>query len=350
MPGARPPRPRRTSLRAGGALGALVIVLVAVAVALATSGSHPRKHRAGTTSRPVATAALAPATPPAQPRPSTGASTARAPAPPPRPAAKTTIRVATIRITDPRRTMSTPQGTVRRSFTTVIRIPSGPRPPFALIVFGHGFAVSPTPYAPLLDAWARAGYIVASPVFPLENAGAPGGPDENDLPNQPQDMSLVIDRMLSGPMGRLVRRARIAVAGQSDGGDTALAAAYDPRVRDARIRAAVILSGAEDPFISRFTIPAGHVPLLATQGTADTVNPPWMTHQFYDPAGPPKFLLTLTGAGHLPPYTEPGTTLNTVARATTAFLNCYLLGNCARWAHLRAKGTTGTPSVLTGRG
>ena len=173
---------------------------------------------------------------------------------------------------------------VRRSFTTLIRIPQGPRPPFALIVFGHGFAVSPTPYAPLLDAWARAGYIVASPVFPLENAGAPGGPDENDLPNQPQDMSLVIDRMLSGSIGRLVRHHRIAVAGQSDGGDTALAAAFDPRVRDARIGAAVILSGAEDPFISRFSIPARHVPLLATQGTADTINPPWMTHQFYDPA------------------------------------------------------------------
>ena len=185
-------------------------------------------------------------------------------------------------------------------------------------------------------------------MFPLENAGAPGGPDENDLPNQPQDMSLVIDRMLSGSIGRLVRRHRIAVAGQSDGGDTALAAAFDPRVRDARIGAAVILSGAEDPFISRFSIPARHVPLLATQGTADTINPPWMTHQFYDPAGPPKFLLELNGAGHLPPYTEPGVTLDTVARGTTAFLNCYLLGRCARWAHFRAKGTTGTPSVLTG--
>lgn len=348
MPGARRSRSRRASLRAGAALGALIIVLVAVAVALATSGSSPRVHAA--TSRPTATAPRAPAPTPARPHTTTSATAtaARPPTPRPRPATNTTIRVLTIRITDPRRTMSTPQGTVRRSFSTVIRVPAGPRPPFALIVFGHGFAVSPTPYAPLLDDWARAGYIVASPVFPLENAGAPGRPNENDLPNQPQDMSLVIDRMLAGSMGRLVRHHRIAVAGQSDGGDTALAAAYDPRVRDARIGAAVILSGAEDPFISRFSIPAAHVPLLATQGTADTINPPWMTYQFYDPATAPKFLLKLIGAGHLPPYTEPGATLNTVARGTTAFLNCYLLGSCARWAHFRAKGTTGTPSVLTG--
>jgi dienelactone hydrolase len=259
------------------------------------------------------------------------------------------VRVVIIRITDPHRTIATPRGRVPRSFITVIRIPSGPRPPFPLIVFGHGYAVSPVPYAPLLDAWTRAGYVVAAPVFPLENAAAPGGPNENDLPNQPADMSLVITRMLSGTIGRLVRHHRIAVAGQSDGGDTALAAAYDPRVRDSRIGAAVILSGAEDPFSSRFSIPARHVPLLATQGTADTINPPWMTDQFYDPATAPKFLLKLLGQGHLPPYTQPGVTLNTVVRGTTAFLNCYLLGRCARFDHFRAKGTTGTPSVLSGR-
>ena len=243
--------------------------------------------------------------------------------------------------------MLTPQGRVRRAFTVLIRIPEGPRGPFALVVFGHGYAVTPAPYAPLLDAWARAGYVVAAPVFPLENAAAPGGPDERDLPNQPRDMSLVIDAMLAR-FGRLIRHHHIAVSGQSDGGDTALAAAFDPRVRDPRVSAAVILSGAYDPFISRFTMPAVHVPLLATQGTGDSINPAWMTHQFYDPATPPKFLLTLNGQGHLPPYTQPGVTLNTVVRGTTAFLNCYLQGSCARWAHFRAKGTTGTPSILTG--
>jgi len=64
--------------------------------------------------------------------------------------------------------------------------------PFPLIVFGHGFAVTPHPYAALLRAWARAGYVVAAPIFPLENAHAPGGPNESDLVNQPGDMSVVI--------------------------------------------------------------------------------------------------------------------------------------------------------------
>lgn len=339
-------RARRTRLPALAAIAALALVLAAVGVALATSGSDSRRPAASTVSHRPAVAARSSRATSHRHRAPTRRMTARAAAvhPPPAVAAAVSFRTETIRITDPHRRI----GGAPRSFVTVIRIPSGVRGPFPLIVFGHGYAVTPTPYAPLLDAWAKAGYVVAAPVFPLENANAPGGPNENDLPNQPRDMSLVIDRMLTGSFGRLVRHHRIAVTGQSDGGDTALAAAYDPRVRDSRVSVAVILSGAYDPFISRFAMPSSHVPLLATQGTADTINPPWMTHQFYDPATPPKFLLTLRGQGHLPPYTQPGITLNTVVRGTTAFLNCYLKGSCARWNHFRAKGTSGTPSVLTG--
>ena len=65
------------------------------------------------------------------------------------------------------------------------------------MIFGHGFAVTPGPYAPLLDAWARAGYVVPAPIFPLGNANAPGGPNESDIVNQPRDMSFVISQMLA---------------------------------------------------------------------------------------------------------------------------------------------------------
>jgi dienelactone hydrolase len=205
--------------------------------------------------------------------------------------------------------------------------------PYPLVIFGHGFAVTPTIYAPLLRAWARAGYVVAAPIFPLGNANAPGGPNESDLVNQPADMSFVITRMLAansapaGPFSGLIDAGHVAVSGQSDGGDTALTAAYNQHFRDRRIGAAVILSGQEIPGVGGYDYPAPSPPLLATQGLADTINLPATTYAFFDPAPPPKYLLTLPGAPHLPPYTYEQPQLSIVERVTVAFLDRYLKGN-----------------------
>ncbi|MGB0098303.1 MAG: hypothetical protein WBP81_37910 [Solirubrobacteraceae bacterium] len=62
------------------------------------------------------------------------------------------------------------------------------------------------------------------------------------------------------------------------------------------MRAAAILSGAKIPGVGGFDFPAPSPPLLATQGTADTVNPPHFTRAFFDVAPAPKFLLAMFGA------------------------------------------------------
>jgi predicted dienelactone hydrolase len=202
--------------------------------------------------------------------------------------------------------------------------------PFPLIVFAHGFNITPRPYAQLLDAWAHAGYVVAAPIFPLTNSRAPGGPDESDLVNQPTDVSYVITRILRrdatghGILARLIDRREIAVAGQSDGGSTALAAAYNDHFRDRRIRAAVILSGARIPGLGGYDFRAGEPPLLAVQGTADTSNAPSSTYRYFGLASPPKFLLRLWGAPHLGPYTDEQPYIGIVERVSIAFLNAYL--------------------------
>ncbi len=234
---------------------------------------------------------------------------------------------------------------VPRTLVTVIRYPAPGAPgrfdlhgasadraagPFPLVVFGHGFAVTPAPYARLLRAWAAAGYVVAAPVFPLENANAPGGPNESDLVNQPRDMRFVISSMLAadarrhGPLAGLIEPHVIAVAGQSDGGETALAVAYDHRFLDSRVGAAVILSGAEIPGSDGFPFPARSPPLLAAQGTADTTNRPINTYDFFALARRPKYLLKLLGAPHLGPYTDEQPQLGIVERVTIAFLDRYL--------------------------
>jgi dienelactone hydrolase len=249
------------------------------------------------------------------------------------PAARRANLPTVLHLVDRSRTIRLPGGKrIARPVTTYLWYPpaadgSGPWP---LVVFGHGFATTPFRYRRLLQAWAAAGYLVAAPLFPLGNAHAPGGPDENDIVNQPRDMSFVITRLLAAsasPESRLhglVDGARIAVTGQSDGAETAFATAYERPWHDRRVRAAVILSGAElgghAPLISHAP------PLLAVQGTADRINPPIYTLDLFHAVGRPRFLLLLRHSGHLGPYTVPGPRLAAVERVSIAFLDHYLRG------------------------
>ena len=255
------------------------------------------------------------------------------------------VGLRVLRLVDPSRSIRLPHGRSEpRTLVTYVRYPALGAPtatdvadappasaagPFPLVVFAHGFAVTPTIYSNLLQSWSRAGYVVAAPVFPLENAHAPGGPDESDLVNEPADMSFVISRLLamsgggSSALSGLIDPARIAVSGQSDGGETALAVGYSHKFRDRRVDAAVILSGAEMSGVGGFNFTGGP-PLLASQGTADTTNQPRFTYAFFKGARRPKYLLRLLGAGHLPPYTDEQPQLGVVQSVTVAFLDEYL--------------------------
>jgi fermentation-respiration switch protein FrsA (DUF1100 family) len=247
-----------------------------------------------------------------------------------RPSPLQACRVRLFRFVDHSRTIRLPDGSrVPRSLETTVRYPTtgGPYP---LIVFGHGFALTPETYKRLLRDWVRAGYVVAAPWFPLEKANAPGGPTQSDLVNEPRDVSFVISELLElnarrgGVLEGTIDRSRVAVAGHSDGAVTALAVAYDRRFRDRRVRAAIVMSGAALPGMRPF--PQNGPPLLAVQGTADTINAPATTTDFFRLARRPKFLLWLLGASHRPPYTDQEPQLGIVERATVAFLDHYLKG------------------------
>jgi dienelactone hydrolase len=315
---------RATQRRRGLTIGGLLLVCAAVALSAWLATRSPG-HRAGTS---VATRSQRRSSPIAM-RPSSYA-----------------VGLRVLRFVDHTRKIEPPSGKKEpRVLLTYVRYPAvgaatrvdlhnAPAArsdgPFPLVVFGHGFGVTPALYARLLQAWVHAGFVVAAPLFPLENRNAPGGPDESDLVNQPADMRFVISRLLAtsgasaGPLAGLIDPRRIAVTGQSDGGDTALAVAFDPRFRDRRVGAAIILSGAEIPAEGSFMFPTDGPPLLATQGTADTINAPAATDTFFEAAQRPKYLLSLLGAEHLPPYFDELPQLTVVEHVTTAFLYGFL--------------------------
>jgi predicted dienelactone hydrolase len=333
-------------VRLAAAAVAAVLVLGVVAAGAGTSGA-PR----------------------AAPTGSTGPAATPAPAGPHGPPYAVGERVITF--VDPSRTVRFPgRPPEPRTLVTVVRYPTvGPASrvdvrnapldradgPFPLVVFGHGFAVTPAVYYRLLRAWAQAGYVVAAPVFPLENGHAPGGPDESDLINEPGDMSDVISGMLAtsanphGALAGAVDSREIAVSGQSDGGEAALAVAYDRQFLDARVRAAVILSGARIPGAKALWFPRGAPPLLATQGTADIINLPKFTYAFFGLARSPKYLLRLIGAPHLPPYTSEQPQLGIVERVSTEFLNRYLKADGSAAGQMTNDGDRGGMAVLTAR-
>ncbi|MGH9127908.1 MAG: alpha/beta hydrolase family protein [Acidimicrobiales bacterium] len=202
-----------------------------------------------------------------------------------------------------------------------------------LIVFAEGFDALPSYYSDLIATWAKAGFVVAAPVFPYTNANANVTPaSENHLIEQPGEVSTVISSMLTlghspnNVLQGIIDPMAIGLAGQSDGGDTVSAVAYDSCCTYPGIGATAILSGQEleNPAGSYFNSPSPS-PMLVVQGMADTINPPANSDQLYnDDGGGEKYYLKLTGGFHLTPYTLDQTALgifvppgHTLAQLTT---------------------------------
>lgn len=198
--------------------------------------------------------------------------------------------------------------------------------PYPLVVFAHGFNVTPATYAPLLRGIAAAGYVVAAPEFPISAAGSGGPAREDDLANQALDIRATISTLLASSAragwlsGRLASH-EIAVMGHSDGGETVAANILIAGDYDGRIGAAVIVAG-QLPAWGR--VDPVDVPTLVVQGSGDTVNPPELSQRLFRRLSSPKWYLDVVGATH--EQTAVGTDASTriERRAIVAYLNAIL--------------------------
>ena len=250
------------------------------------------------------------------------------------------ISTTTLRLVDHSRpTVSRGQAlSPQRSLTTLVWYPtSAGRWP--LVVFAHGFEVGPAPYEQLCRAWAAAGYVVAAPEFPLTDADVAGpAMDENDVVNQPDDVAFVVASLLTptSPLAGHLDRTRVAVAGHSDGAVTALAVAAAHRVA---LRGVIAMSGA--PVAGT----APNPPLLVAQGDQDTIDPPATGMAVYEQADRPRFMLSLLGGGHLPPFAGGSRWQAVVDKVTVDFLDRYVSARTSADTALRDDGQPGLASI-----
>jgi dienelactone hydrolase len=261
-------------------------------------------------------------------------------------------------MTEPDRTGLAGQYLGRRTLVTQIWYPRtrGPAGPFPLLLFAPGFLQCPGAYSDLLQAWASAGYVVAAVNFPRTNCHLGTEAYEADLVNQPRDMSYILTRLLAlstrpgDPFSDLLDPHEVGAAGQSDGGDTVAALAASTCCTDRRLKAVAVLSGAEWPPMPGRYFPGGAPPMLFTQGSADTINPPWTSLQLYraDRADA-RYYLDLFGAGHLIPYEGTNPVERLLARVTLAFFDRYVLGQADALETMTRDGNvTGTAALVSG--
>jgi dienelactone hydrolase len=222
-----------------------------------------------------------------------------------------------------------------RTLVTELRYPAGGGP-FPLLMFAPGFMQCGAPYANLLRTWASAGYVVATVDFPRTDCRVGASADEADLVNQPADMSYVISKLLTlsarpgDPLSGLLNPRQIAAAGQSDGGDTVAALAANACCADHRLTAVAVLSGAEWPPMPGRYFTGRTPPMLFTQGSADTINPPAASVRLYTAdRSRERYYLDLFGADHTAPYWGSDPAERLVSRETLAFFDHYVLGQPA---------------------
>ncbi|MBS1848168.1 MAG: hypothetical protein JST73_07805 [Actinobacteria bacterium] len=216
-----------------------------------------------------------------------------------------------------------------RSLPTTVWLPAnadgqvtGRRLPW--IVFLHGYLAEPERYATMLQTWAKAGYGVVAPRFPLTSSASGAVTDEADMVNEPGDVSFLITSVLhpSGPAAGVLAGAldpdRIGVAGHSDGANVAFAVGYSTALGDPRVRTVIDLSGELPTGMGPY--PAGGPPLLMIHADQDEFVPHAEAAQLFGAVSTPKWWVELHGVGHEPPFTQTSAWSAVVDEVTIAFL------------------------------
>lgn len=197
-----------------------------------------------------------------------------------------------------------------------------------LVVFAHGWSGRAETFSGFAALWARHGYVVALPTFPLSRDGIAVS---DDLPQQPGDVSFVVDSLadLGGddPLAGHVDTETLAVGGHSLGSATVFGVAYNSCCLDERIDATIPVSGGPLGYPGGTYDDRPPTPMLLVHGAADPGVPVAAGDAAFDLAVGPVWYLRPTEADHVGVFLgEPG---RLFGDAVVAFLDAELKGEPA---------------------
>ncbi len=205
--------------------------------------------------------------------------------------------------------------------------------PYPLVVFSHGYDVTPDFYRPLLERWAAAGYVVAAPTYPILS-GSDGGTSHVDYEKTFADTSFVISQVLAlgkdDPLAGMVDPDRIAAAGHSDGEVISFGVGFLECCRDSRVKSVIAMAGdlsnAGNPHVRDTGTPILHI-----MEVNDEYDPyPHSIQWDRENLTAPRWMVSLNSS-HVPPYTQPGDpAFELVSAITVAYLDGTVKGHAER--------------------
>jgi dienelactone hydrolase len=196
-----------------------------------------------------------------------------------------------------------------------------PDGPFPLVVFAHGFNGQGRYFEGFAQRWARQGYAVALPTFPLSRTGIA---DSEDVVNQPGDISFVVDEIAGldrdDPLAGAVDTEKLVVGGHSLGSATVFGVAYNSCCVDERIDGVISVSGGPLPYPGGDYDGHPTTPLLLVHGGKDATVPVGAGNYIFDHGwASPMWYLRPASADHSGVFLgEPGRLFEQAALAFLA--------------------------------
>lgn len=188
---------------------------------------------------------------------------------------------------------------------------------YPLVLFSHGFGGCGTQTIFFTEELARHGYIVAAPDHrdsgcrsdhknmvhiprPGKPFTMPGRWNDDTYRSRRDDMEALLDWMLASPeFGEHIDPSRIAAAGHSLGGYTALGLAGAwPTWKDPRIKAVLLFSPYLAPFLLNDRLRNVHLPVMYQGARWDTFITPSLRKHAYRESNAPKYFIELRHGNH----------------------------------------------------